>query len=258
MTIYSGNITSTITWSLDTDTKILYISGTGAMEDYEDAADQPWFAYLSDVEHIVISDGITYIGACAFNSIAAKTVDMGNTVETIGSDAFSLMTALESITIPDSVTTISDSFFGLSSLKEITIGSNVTNIADSAFIECHNVDLITFMGTTAPTIGNQSFNLGERDRPCTALIRTSGWGNDTVFTSTVRGAYTTFTYEIILPIEYEKLRYDGKKVQVESAIRDEDGVRIKTNYAKKSEVPNITISDQTPLGGSNGDIWIQY
>lgn len=235
MTIYSGNITSTITWSLNTYTKILYISGTGAMEDYEDEADQPWFAYSSDIEHIVISDGITHIGAYTFNFTAAKTVDMGNTVETIGTDAFS-QTALERITIPDSVTAISDSFFNLNSLKEIIIGSNVSNIAGGAFVECHNVDLVTFMGTTAPTMGNQSFSLGDQSQSCTALIRTSGWGNDSVFTSAVRGAYTTFTYETISPIEYEKLRYGGKKVQVESAIRDEDGVRIKTNYAKKSEV----------------------
>lgn len=57
---------------------------------------------------------------------------------------------------------------------------------------------------------------------------------------------------------YKYLTYTSKKVQVESAIRDEDGVRIKTNYALKSEVPNITISSSDPTGGSNGDIWIKY
>ena len=42
------------------------------------------------------------------------------------------------------------------------------------------------------------------------------------------------------------------------ATGDEDGTNIKTYYAKKSEVPNITVSDQAPTGGLNGDIWIQY
>lgn len=36
---------------------------------------------------------------------------------------------------------------------------------------------------------------------------------------------------------YKKITKDGSKVQVESAIRDGEGVKISTNYAKKSEVP---------------------
>ena len=42
------------------------------------------------------------------------------------------------------------------------------------------------------------------------------------------------------------------------AAGDINGNNIVTTYATKSEVPNITISDQTPSGGSDGDIWIQY
>ena len=37
-------------------------------------------------------------------------------------------------------------------------------------------------------------------------------------------------------VTYKKLTYDSKKVQVESAIRDGNGVKIDTNYVKKSEV----------------------
>ena len=36
---------------------------------------------------------------------------------------------------------------------------------------------------------------------------------------------------------YKKLTYDSSKVQVESAIRDDEGVKISTNYVKKSEMP---------------------
>lgn len=42
------------------------------------------------------------------------------------------------------------------------------------------------------------------------------------------------------------------------ATADASGNAITTTYATKSEVPNITISDQAPSGGSDGDIWIQY
>ncbi len=42
------------------------------------------------------------------------------------------------------------------------------------------------------------------------------------------------------------------------ATADASGNTITTTYATKSEVPKITISDQAPSGGSDGDIWIQY
>lgn len=38
---------------------------------------------------------------------------------------------------------------------------------------------------------------------------------------------------------YKKILKDGYKVQVESAIRDGEGVKISTNYAKKSEIPTV-------------------
>lgn len=69
---------------------------------------------------------------------------------------------------------------------------------------------------------------------------------------------TYYTVGEVMLETYKKLTYDSKKVQVDSAVRDEDGVRIKTNYAKKSEVPNITISTSTPTGGNDGDIWLVY
>lgn len=37
---------------------------------------------------------------------------------------------------------------------------------------------------------------------------------------------------------YEHILKNGKKVQVDSAVRDVNGVRIDTNYAKKSEIPS--------------------
>ena len=51
---------------------------------------------------------------------------------------------------------------------------------------------------------------------------------------------------------YKKLTYDDTKVQVESAIRDEDGVRFKTNYAKKTEIKDGVLTVQTNGGTSLG------
>jgi len=43
-----------------------------------------------------------------------------------------------------------------------------------------------------------------------------------------------YTVGEVMPVNYRPLSYTDAKIQVDSAIRDEDGVRIKTNYAKIS------------------------
>ncbi|MBQ7876284.1 MAG: hypothetical protein IJ316_03250, partial [Clostridia bacterium] len=63
---YSGNCGTGVTYTMDTDTGVLTISGTGAMQDYPILADVPWFSYKSDVKTVVIEDGITSIGEQAF------------------------------------------------------------------------------------------------------------------------------------------------------------------------------------------------
>ena len=51
-------------------------------------------------------------------------------------------------------------------------------------------------------------------------------------------------------VTYKKMTYDGSKVQVESAIRDEEGYNIKDYYAKKTDINDATISIKNS-GGSN-------
>ena len=81
-----------LTWTLD-DSGILTISGTGAMLDFTDDVHAPWYGDRRSIKTVSIADGVTNIGAYAFNGC----------------------TSLTSITIPDSVTKIGDSAFsGLS------------------------------------------------------------------------------------------------------------------------------------------------
>jgi hypothetical protein len=48
--------------------------------------------------------------------------------------------------------------------------------------------------------------------------------------------------------DYRSLTYTDAKIQVDSAIRDEDGVRIKTNYQRKPTVYEYTISSTVTTG----------
>jgi len=67
----SGTCGLSATWSINTLTKTLHISGSGRMKDYS-GKDHPWFSYNDQIEHIEIAGGITHIGAYSF-------YEMGNT-----------------------------------------------------------------------------------------------------------------------------------------------------------------------------------
>ena len=99
-----------LTWSLDTETGTLTISGTGAMTDYEYKS--PWWYYRTSIKTVIINEGVTSIGKCAFSSCSSLTsVIIPNSVTSIGGGAFSYCSGLTSVTIPNSVTSIGDYAF---------------------------------------------------------------------------------------------------------------------------------------------------
>ena len=127
-TIYTGTIGS-IQWTLDTESGVLTIYGTGNMKNYHGNWDYgcrgngnvPWYNYRTRVKSVVIEDGVTSIGNAAFYQC----------------------TNLTSITMPPSLTKISyEAFRGCSSLEEITIGSGVCTIQDRWVTDCPKLRLI--------------------------------------------------------------------------------------------------------------------
>ena len=139
---YNGTCGENLTWTLDTETGVLTISGTGEIRDsyyYE-----WWKSYRSSVSSVVISDGVTSIGYEAFDNCSSLTsITIPNSVTSIGYGAFMGCSSLTSITIPNSVTSIGDSAFeGCSSLTSITIPNSVTSIGGSAFRDCSSLTSI--------------------------------------------------------------------------------------------------------------------
>lgn len=98
-------------------------------------------SFCTEIKIIEIPNTVTEIGRAAFAASdwgrgfgALQKVDIPDSVETIGSDAFLHCINLTEIKIPDSVTSIGYSaFWGCTSLSSITIPSNVINIESGAF-----------------------------------------------------------------------------------------------------------------------------
>ena len=161
---YSGKCGDNLTWSLDTETGVLDITGTGAMKSWSSDSSVPWCSYRSYIKTVNIASGVTSIGYYAFFvCISLESVTIPDSVTSIGEYAFYYCRSLASVTIPDSVTVICGGAFGYcTSLASVTIGNSVTSIGNYAFQGCTSLASVT-IGNSVTSIGNYAF------QGCTSL-----------------------------------------------------------------------------------------
>jgi len=124
--IVDGGTTGPLTWQVTgaANNYTLTISGEGAMPDY--AYNSPWEQYKPDIKTILIGEGVTTIGDCAFNSCDKLT----------------------SITLSNNLTNIGDAaFYNCKALTSITIPNNVTSMGNHVFMECGKLTSVTLSTT---------------------------------------------------------------------------------------------------------------
>lgn len=157
----SGSCGTSVTWSLNTSTGRLTISGTGAMANWAISNNRPpWYAsYREQITSVVINSGVTTIGKYAFCGCTNLTsVTIPNTVTTIYDYAFEEDAKLTSITIPNSVTYIGYYAFWLcSGLRTVTMSNQVKTIQGVAFSGCSSLKSIT-LPNTVTTLGISVFS----------------------------------------------------------------------------------------------------
>lgn len=182
-TVYNGNCgdsegdepTSAVTWSFDTSTGTLTLTGTGAIKTYN-APDYPWnnaafnptdddnesptYGYWTGIQSIIVGEGITNIPDWAFAmQCNCMSISLPSTLKSIG------WSALEecqfwNIYLPEGLETIGDYAFYASVFETISIPSTVISIGDEAFAGCTNLTSVGCYASTPPTLGSSSFVFG--------------------------------------------------------------------------------------------------
>ena len=142
-TAAASGTTGSCTWSYDSSTGKLTISGTGAMADYEDFTQRPWHSFRSEIKSVEIRSGVTNVGDNAFFSCRYLTsITLSETVKTIGLQAFSYCSAVSSVTLPTGLQKIADYAFYQNGLTSVTIPSKVETIGLGVFSGCASLRAI--------------------------------------------------------------------------------------------------------------------
>ena len=206
-----GKCGTNLTWQLTGST--LTISGNGEMYDYTIYyGSRPWDDYKNNIKIIVINNGVTTIGECAFyQNFNVESVTIPNSVFKLGNRSFFACNNLTTIDIPSSITIIGNKVFeACSSLISINVDVNsnyssdngvlynkmadtliccpagkteafivpefVTTIADYAFQNCRNLTSIT-VPSSVFSIGVNAFST------CTSLIAVNVAANNMNYSS---------------------------------------------------------------------------
>ena len=136
----SGTCGENLTWRYDRETKTLTISGEGAMDSFQydtdrDAVYSPWHRYQDQVNRVVLNEGVTAIGQNAFRSFPAlESVSLPTTLTGIREEAFYGCARLREVTLPQTQSPcwiLPDAFLNCPNLKEITLPESVKLYSNS-------------------------------------------------------------------------------------------------------------------------------
>lgn len=187
-----------LTWSLDTSTGVLTLSGSGYGKNYADKTGSraPWYTKLyalsylrTYIKELVVESGVKGIGDYAFyNCTNLEKVTFADTVDTLGSDCFKSCTSLKSITLPSGCswyykelfygctslkwavlpnTNSTDNysgkvpegtFSGCTSLEEVYVGSGHTAADASAFYNCTSLRGVIWDSREMSSVGTNAFS----------------------------------------------------------------------------------------------------
>ena len=160
------------------------------VQDFQDNSSRP-FSGCDRLTDFVFGEEVEHIPAYLCRELTLlNTIVIPNSVTSIGTNAFSFCRGLTKVSIPNSVKTIGNwAFYRCTGLTTVTIGNSVTSIGNRAFYSCtsltevsipNSVKTIEFRafegctGLKTVTIGNSVTTIGESAfKGCTSLTEVS-------------------------------------------------------------------------------------
>ena len=147
-TVFTGSCgaaaNDNLTWTLNTESNLLTISGSGAMADYDNSDNKaPWLSYADeDLVYLKLEEGLTHIGDYAFYN----------------------RTYLEEIRIPTTVTSIGDYAFGrcLSVTSVMALPETAPELESNSFSNVRATLLYNNRDSNAYNDGYWALNFSER------------------------------------------------------------------------------------------------
>ncbi len=127
------------TWSLDAN-GTLTIRGTGAVPNYAQSSDTPWYAQNQTIRKVVVESGITQLGSRSFsNCFQLSQVSLADTVKIVGDSAFANCSEITKIYIPGVTRLGSSSFHGCMKLTGIYLPNSLAEIGAYCFYQCEKL-----------------------------------------------------------------------------------------------------------------------
>lgn len=204
----SGSCGADLTWTVNTETGELTISGTGAMNDYSSTT-APWKAYNDVITKVTVGEGVTALwstnksqpfngltkdfavslpgtltkidrdfNGCA--NLTAVTFAKTGVLEKVDGWAFANCKKLVSITFPDNAQTkfYDGSFNNCYALTSVTLGNQTTQLNGRVFNNCSALTEIVIPALVTQ-VGNTTSGQGAAFSGCDELAKVTFLGADT-------------------------------------------------------------------------------
>lgn len=218
---YSGNVNENITWSLDTSTGLLTLTGTGNMPKFSYVWNSqnmaPWEEHKSAITQINVGEGITSLDEfnffhtenvtaislpstltsigyqCFYECYKLESLVIPASVTTIGKEAFANDTSLVSLTLPERLTSLNRCVLNCPKLERLHLPATLTDLGeayDIVFENCPLLQLTMDEGNTTYALENNCLYTADKTKILWAYKQATSVDIPTTVTSIHRSAFT--------------------------------------------------------------------
>ncbi|MBO4979360.1 MAG: leucine-rich repeat domain-containing protein [Clostridia bacterium] len=140
----SGTEDDGLAWSLDTDSGVLTVSGTGKMKNYNVPGAAPWSAYSDSIKTLKVESGVASVGRWAFADCSAlESVTLPEGLTAISYGAFEDCVALKTLVLPSTLKSINyGAFQNCKSLVSVELPAGLTALEGKAFAGCEKLESV--------------------------------------------------------------------------------------------------------------------